>query len=450
MELPTKQLSGWGGFPTRLCTLDEPRSLEALRDAVRSPDYRDCIARGLGRSYGDSSLSASGVVLLQTRLNRFLSFDEETGILECEAGVSLAEIIQHLLPRGWSLPTTPGTKNVTVGGAIAADVHGKNHHVDGSFGRYVEDLTLVLASGELITVSANENPELFWATIGGMGLTGVIVRARIRLRRVESAYLDLTVRRTKDLDESLELFAETDERYRHSVAWVDCLALGRSLGRAVVLLANDAARDQLPAAQRRTPLRVRRRRSWSVPFAPPSVILNPWAVRTFNALYYARHRNSHSLIDYERFFYPLDGVRNWNRFYGRRGFIQYQALFPREGSRRGLIELLERIARARKAVFLAVLKSSGPSNPGQLSYLYPGHTIALDLPMTRDLLKLTAELDEVVLRHEGRLYLAKDATTSREAFAVMYPELDSFLEIKNRVDPNQRFVSAQARRLGIV
>jgi FAD/FMN-containing dehydrogenase len=446
-----KELSGWGRYPIQLCRVLQPRSLTALRESITGNDDLTFIARGLGRSYGDSSLNETGVVLTQSSLRRFLSFDDETGVLECESGVSIAEIIEYLLPRGWFPPVTPGTKYVTVGGAIAADVHGKNHHADGSFGNFVLNLKLLLASGEVIECSPTENAEVFWATVGGMGLTGVILSARIRLRRVESAYYDLTVKRTRDLDETLDVLAETERDHRYSVAWVDTLASGAALGRSVIMLADDARIDQLPGKYRDDPLRTKRKRTIALPLDFPRFTLNRWTVRTFNSLYYVTHRDGRVVVDHETLFYPLDSVSNWNRVYGVRGFIQYQALFPARTSRRGLIELLETIAASRQASWLAVLKSSGPANQGLLSYLDRGHTLALDLPNTGERLRrLARELDAILLRHGGRLYLAKDAMTTAEVFAAMCPQLDRFREIKHGLDPEQRFVSSQARRVGIV
>ena len=343
------------------------------------------IARGLGRAYGDSSLNRDSGVLLQTRRNCFLSFDARAGIVECEGGVSLAEIIWHLQPRGWFLPTTPGTKFVTVGGAIAADVHGKNHHVDGSFGQHVVDLRLLLADGRVVTCGPTQQSALFWATVGGMGLTGVIVSARVRLIPVETAYYNVTYRRTHDLDETLDSFAATDRNFRYSVAWIDCLASGRRLGRSVIMSANHALVGDLPRRLATQPLIVPERSVRSVPFFFPSFALNSLSVRAFNALYYAANPSRQTIVDYDTFFYPLDRVLHWNRIYGRRGFVQYQVLFPPETSRRGLVELLEQISRSRRASFLAVLKSSGPASPSPLSYLYPGHTLALDLANTPEL-----------------------------------------------------------------
>ncbi len=390
-------------------------------------------------------------MLVQTGMNRMLAFDDESGVLRCEAGVSLAEIIEVFLPRGWFLPTTPGTKAVTIGGAIAADIHGKNHHRDGSFGRFVPDLQLLLANGEEVRCSPQERPELFWATVGGMGLTGCITSARIQLVPVPSAYVAVTYRKTRDLDQTLEVFSNEDQKYRYSVAWIDCLARGESLGRSVVMLGENAAVDQLPAAHRSAPLRLPRKMPLGVPLNLPGMAVAPWSMRIFNSLYYGVHKDEVKIVDYNSFFYPLDRVAHWNRIYGKRGFVQYQAWFPRETSRRGLVELLERIAASQKASFLAVLKSSGAASGGVLSYLQPGHTLALDFANTgADLRELCDQLDQILLAHGGRLYLAKDSLMSAECFQAMYPRLAEFRAVKAVVDPNCRFSSSQARRVGIV
>jgi FAD/FMN-containing dehydrogenase len=444
-------LSGWGNYPRERCYVSQPGTLELLQTIVTTGEQPSYIPRGLGRAYGDAALNCQRGVIVQTRFNRFLAFDDRTGILECEAGVSLAEVIAYLLPRGWFIPTTPGTKYVTIGGAIAADVHGKNHHVDGAFGTFVLDLKLLTASGEILSCSPLQNADVFWATIGGMGLTGIIVSARIQLKKAETAYCDVTYQRTAHLDELLERFTATDRDYHYSVAWIDCLAAAQSLGRAVLMLANDVKASDLPASLQRHALTVPAKRTKTVPFCCPIFLLNPWSVKAFNALYYAKHREGRWCVDYDTFFYPLDNVQHWNRLYGRRGFVQYQALLPLETSRCGLIALLEKIVGSKRASFLAVLKSTGPASQGMLSYPYPGHTLALDFLNTgEDLHQLVRELDAILLKHGGRLYLAKDSMMTSDIFDAMYPRLPEFKEVKAKIDPNARFVSSQARRLGIV
>jgi decaprenylphospho-beta-D-ribofuranose 2-oxidase len=450
MPASTK-LSGWGNFPRQACFVSRPENRQSLRETLADGEQPSYIARGLGRSYGDSALNENAGVIVQTRMNRFLTFDAASGVLGCESGTSLAEIIEHFLPRGWFLPTTPGTKFVTVGGAIAADVHGKNHHRVGSFGRFIVDLRLVLANGEEVVCSPSIRPELFWATVGGMGLTGCILSARFQMVRVPSAYVAVTYRKTRDLEHTLETFTSEDHKYQYSVAWIDCLARGASLGRSIVMLANDAAVDQLPARRAAQPLELPRRLPLAVPFNLPRAAAAPWAMRTFNALYYRVHHDETKIVEFDSFFYPLDAVAHWNRIYGRRGFAQYQAWFPLETSHCGLVELLERIAASQRGSFLAVLKSCGTADDGLLSYLAPGHTLALDFPnFGQPLRELAAELDQILLKHGGRLYMAKDSLTTAACFQEMYPRLNEFRAIKEAVDPQHRFNSSQARRLGIV
>ncbi|MBI1313984.1 FAD-binding protein [bacterium] len=449
MTVNQQSLGGWGNCPREACSVSQPDSRAALRHKLHAG--HTVIARGLGRSYGDSAISPNGLVLRQTRLNRMLSFDAGTGILECEAGVSFAEIIAAFLPRGWFLPTSPGTKFVTVGGAIASDVHGKNHHRVGSFGNFVREIELLLASGETVRCSPESRPDLFWATIGGMGLTGIILTATFELTRVPSAYCSVRYEKTRDLDHTLDRFVETDNDCEYSVAWIDCLASGRSLGRSVLMLGNGSQPDELPLANRTSPYALPERRTKTVPTWFPSRTLNPWTIRAFNEFYYRVPRRKSALVDFEKYFYPLDSLKHWNRMYGPRGFIQYQAWFPRSTSRRGLVELLERIVDSGRGSFLAVLKSCGAANPGLLSCLDHGHTLALDFANTgSDLRELTCELDRIVLEHGGRLYLAKDALTDAGTFAAMYPRLPEFQRIQQAVDPTGRFVSSQARRLQII
>jgi FAD/FMN-containing dehydrogenase len=446
----TQPLSGWGRFPVEHCNVYRPESRRQLAAILESGAQPSLISFGLGRSYGDAPLNSQGGVICHTRLNRFLAFDAQSGVLECEAGVSLAEILQYFLPRGFFLSVTPGTKFVTVGGAIAADVHGKNHHQDGTFGNFVLDFKLLTPKGETISCSPNKNPELFWATHGGMGLTGVILSARIKLRSVESAWVLVDYQRATNLEDALERMTESDVRYQYSVAWIDCLASGRHMGRAVLMRGNHAPAKELPARVR-NPLAQPRHRGWTLPFDFPSLALNSLTVGAFNSLYYRMHRNAaRQLVDLDKFFYPLDAIHHWNRMYGRRGFVQYQVALPVEGGLEGLKEVLTRLARSRRASFLAVLKRFGKRNPGLLSFPIQGYTLALDLPVARGLIPLLRELDRVVLSYGGRIYLAKDAVMTSQSFATMYPKLEQFRAIKRKVDPHGLLSSSQARRLAIV
>lgn len=424
-----------------------PERVRELRATLADAAAPTIISRGLGRSYGDASLNER--VILHERLNRFLAFDPASGVLECEAGVSYAELIGAFLARGYFPPVTPGTKFVTLGGAVAADVHGKNHHVDGSIANFVEELTLVTSDGRAMVCSRSENAEVFWATIGGMGLTGAILSLKIRLRPVPSAFVNVDYRRAANLDRALELIAGEHSRRTYSVAWIDCLSRGASMGRSVLMGGEHAPAEDLPAAVRGRALEAPRRKSTSVPFFFPGFVLNSGSCRAFNAVYYGAHRDGRKVVDFDSFFYPLDHVRHWNRIYGKRGFQQYQFVIPPEAGRAGLIEIMERLTKSRRASFLAVLKTMGAESGGLLSFPKPGWTLALDLPNSAGLSPFLQDMDKVVLRHGGRRYLAKDACLLREDFEAMYPRLAEFKAIKARLDRGGRLSSALARRLGL-
>jgi decaprenylphospho-beta-D-ribofuranose 2-oxidase len=446
------ELTGWGGLDPHPAQVCRPARRRELRDCLGQDAPGGMIARGLGRSYGDSATLAGGTVVLGERLNRMIAFDERTGVLTCEAGVSFEDILATFVPRGYFLPVTPGTKFVTVGGAIAADIHGKNHHRHGSIGNFVESLDLWTGTNEVWHCSREENADVFWATIGGMGLTGYIISATLRLTPIESSMMRVDYRRVANLAELLTLVCDANAKETYSVAWIDCVASGEKMGRAELMSAEHARRAELPPKAVDEPLSVPNPLRLSVPFNFPAFVLNPYSVAAFNSFYYLAHpTRTNVFTTYEPFFYPLDKIGQWNRIYGKRGFIQYQALLPMETSAEGIPRLLDEIVRARIASFLAVLKRTGEANQGMLSFCRPGITLALDLPnVGAPLRELTARLDRMVVEYGGRLYLAKDATTTPDVFAQMYPRLDEFRQVKSRVDPHGKFVSAQAKRLGIV
>jgi FAD/FMN-containing dehydrogenase len=444
------QLSGWGNVIRQPARVFRPEKRSEIQDVLNQVNGSSIIARGLGRSYGDAALNERGSVLLGTRLHRFNSFDSSTGILECEAGATFSEIIDTFLPRGFFPAVTPGTRFVTVGGAIAADVHGKNHHRDGSIANFVEGFDLLLASGEILICSRAQNTDTFWATIGGMGLTGVIVQAKLRLARVQSGYVAVDFKKTANLDQTLSAFAADDANYQYSVAWIDGLAKGAALGRSVLMRGNHARLSDLPVEFHDRALLPPQVRHRNVPFHFPSFALSPLTVRLFNSRYYCRHEDGRQILHFDEFFYPLDAVEHWNRVYGRRGFYQYQAVFPQSDGGSGLRELMEKVSNSGRASFLAVLKSMGERSGGLLSFPMPGLTLALDLPNAgRRTVDLLRDLDQIVLRHGGRVYLAKDATLTRENFEAMYPDLPRFKEVQQQLDPSNRFSSSLARRLGI-
>jgi decaprenylphospho-beta-D-ribofuranose 2-oxidase len=440
-------LSGWGRYPIAESDVYRPDKIAELQ-AVVTADSTSLIARGAGRAYGDAGLNDQNRVVDLTRLNRMLSFDATTGLLRCEAGVTIAELIDVLLPRGFFPPVTPGTRFVTLGGSVAADVHGKNHHRDSSLASHVTNFDLMVASGEVFRCSREENSDLFWATVGGMGLTGVILELELRMRRVESAYLDGEVIRARNIDAAIEAFDRTDAHYGYSVAWIDCNSGKSALGRSVLNLGNFATLEQLPRAAAQDPLSTMPKLSPIVPFDLPGFTLNSLSVRAFNALIWAFNRDkaAHTIFDWESFFYPLDSIRNWNRIYGKRGFVQYQCVWPPDESRAGLIEVLEAISLSRRGSFLAVLKKFGAQD-GLLSFPMPGYTLALDFPVTDGLLEFLDTLDAMVLKRGGRVYLAKDARMSAETFRAMYPNLPKWQAAKAVADPNNRFSSSLSRRL---
>jgi FAD/FMN-containing dehydrogenase len=443
----THELSGWGRHPRRRCVEYRPEKLKSLRRILCEGPQHTYIARGLGRSYGDAAVNESNGVVNCTRLDRMLSFNPATGLLVCEAGVSMEDIINVFLPRGYFPAVTPGTKYVTVGGAIANDVHGKNHHQVGSFANFVRRMTLLTPEGEEVACSREENSDVFWATIGGVGLTGIILTAAIELRRVESAYIMVDYLRSPDIDATLAHFEESDADYEYSVAWIDCLTPPPHLGRSVLMRGRHATAEESGEAE---PLAAPKRRQAVLPFELPGRSLNSLTVRAFNTAFYHMHEDAAGqLVDYDRYFYPLDVVHHWDRMYGRPGFTQYQATLPPQNVE-GVVELLQRLQRSQRASFLAVLKRFGDFNGGMLSHPMAGYTLTLDLPIRDGLEAFLHELDELVLQNEGRLYLAKDVFTRPEAFRAMYPRLDEFRAVNERLDPRRRLSSSMARRLEIV
>ena len=407
------------------------------------------ICRGEGRSYGDAAISGEGVVVLTSHLRAVLSFDRATGLLVAEAGMSIADILRAFVPMGWFPGVTPGTKFVSLGGAVAADVHGKNHHRDGSFSNFVRWLELITADGSTVQCGPDRHADLFWATAGGMGLTGIITKVAVQLVPIESSMIVAQHFKTPDLETTLRWLDDAEHDDRYTVAWIDCLSRGRRMGRSMVMRGHHAHRDELPSAAGDA-LAVPRRLELRLPIDLPAFVLNPLTVAAFNQLYYTMQGRGTApfLVDYDRFFYPLDAVGDWNRLYGARGFLQYQCMIPDRDAADGMRRVLEHVVRSRRASFLAVLKRFGPASPGPLAFPGKGLTLALDLPMTgADVLSSLDELDEIVIGLGGRVYLAKDARLSAERLRRMYPRLDEWLAVKGSVDPDDRFASDLSRRL---
>ncbi len=441
------KLSGWGRHPVVDCAVETPRERLDVEALVRGPS--PLIARGNGRSYGDAALNA-GLTVSMLSMDRMCGFDPAAGVLTCESGVLLRDILDCFVPRGWMPAVVPGTAWVTVGGMIAADVHGKNHHRDGSFGAHVESLLLLNARGETLHCSRTENSELFRATIGGMGLTGIILSASFRMRRIPTGHLLVETIAAPDLDGAMAVF-EASRDWSYSVAWIDCLGRGAGLGRALVSRGRfpDAAEPN-PRPGREVP-GMRRRARLAMPVDAPMALVNGVSVKAFNTLYYYLGRGRPGLrpVHYDPYFFPLDRVDGWNRIYGRRGFVQYQCVLPKEESPDGLRALLERVGAARTGSFLGVLKLLGPCGDGLMSFPLEGYTLALDFPMRAGTEELLDALDEITHAHGGRVYLAKDACCRPERLRAGYANYDAFQAIRRASEAEGKFTSALAARLGL-
>ncbi|HLX52051.1 MAG TPA: FAD-binding oxidoreductase [Streptosporangiaceae bacterium] len=448
----TVRLTGWGRVAPSVAELAEPGSVPDLTRLLQTAGHsRNVIARGLGRSYNNAAQCAGGVVVSTARMNRIIELDPSTGLATCEPGVSLEQLMVAGLPGGWFVPVSPGTRQVTVGGAIAADVHGKNHHVAGSFARHVPSFDLLLPSGELRTVTPQGDPSLFWATAGGMGLTGIIVRATVRLKRVATSRIRVETVRTTDIDQTMAVLAEHDRSYGYTVAWSDSLARGASLGRSVVTSGDFAEMADLPPAARSGPFAFQPRARVGVPVTFPPGLMNRYTVALANEALYRRaprHRSG-ELQTIGQFFHPLDAVRDWNRVYGPGGFRQYQYVLP-FGQEAAVRRSYELVSSARAPSFVTVLKRFGEGDPGLLSFPLAGWTLALDFPArTPGLAGLLDRLDQLVAEAGGRVYLAKDSRVPAAMLARMYPRLEEFRKLRAELDPGHILASDLSRRLDL-
>lgn len=444
---PMTRLAGWGANLRVDCDL---RQAETPEQVAAWLDRSGSIARGLGRSYGDAAVNAGGQVLELTGVDRYLGFDERSGTLVCEAGLSLEQIIHDFAPHGWFPMITPGTKMVTVGGCIANDIHGKAHHAQGSFINCVDAMTVLLASGEVVVASRTENPDLFFGTFGGMGLLGIVLTATIRLRKIETTYFRQKSVRVRDLHEMLETLEAQDKTFPYSVATIDVFATGSRLGRGIVTAGDHASLAELPGTLQAAPLRISGVSKLSVPFDLPELTLNPLTMRAVNAVILAIQGNARPFGHYEGFFYPLDKLQNWNRGYGRRGFTQYQFVIPFQDGERRMREILTAIFAGGELPFLNILKRMGKESGGVLSFPREGYTLAIDFPIRRNTAALLHRLDKIVLDAGGRIYLGKDSYLEAETFRAMYPEVERWLAIKAKYDPRGVFTSNLARRVGLV
>ena len=400
-------------------------------DLLNFQEFRQSVLPfGQGRSYGDVCLNDGGILLDTEGLSRFIAFDETSGLIRCEAGVTLAEILSLAVPKGWFLPVTPGTKFVSVGGAIANDVHGKNHHRVGTFGMHVTQFELLRSREERVICSPTQNTDLFRATISGLGLTGLILWAEIQLRRISSPLIRTECIRFDNLKEFFDIAGVSDQSHTYTVAWIDCLAMDRHLGRGVFFRGNHVE-DENPHPISRQP-----RRTLTIPFDAPHLLLNRFAMKAFNLAYYHHHfsKRKEDIVHYDPFFYPLDAIHGWNRLYGSRGFLQYQCVVPFDAEGGAIREILQRVAQTGEASFLSVLKIFGAMrSPGMLSFPRPGVTLALDLPNAGPpTLRLLEALDDIVRLSGGAVYPAKDARMSADNFKVFFPRWEEFIRY---VDP---------------
>lgn len=428
-----QKVTNWGNFPVVEKEIKSEDSIEKIKDFVRNNN--EVIARGNGRCYGDASLSEH--IFSTKRLNKFISFDRLNGVIECESGVLLSEILEVIVPQGYFLYVTPGTKFISVGGAIASDVHGKNHHAEGCFSEYLETFSLLNENSEVITCSRTQNEDKFWATIGGMGLTGIILSAKFKLKNIETAYIRQESIKAENLDEIFKLFDES-ESWTYNVAWIDCLQTGKNIGRSIMMRGEHAFKHELPKKFQQNPLRLKQKFIPKVPFYFPDFMLNKWSVKLFNYLYFNKQQKKEvkNFVDYETFFYPLDVVNDWNKIYGKKGFIQYQMVIPKEKGKAGMKKILETIAKSGNGSFLAVLKLFGKENPSAYNaFPLEGYTLALDFKVNPKLAKLVSDLDEIVEEFGGRIYLTKDSMSKSS--------LTNYL----RNVQNPKFVSVQHKRI---
>ncbi len=438
-----KQLSNWGNYPALDCDESSFSQEDQLLQYVNTHDHM--IARGNGRCYGDASLGEHSISTL--RYDKVLSFDIKAGIFECQSGVTLDQVLEIIVRDGWFLPVTPGTKFITVGGAVASDVHGKNHHAEGSFSNHVISMEVLTGKG-YVTCSPDQDSDLFWATCGGMGLTGVITKVKFRLKKIETAYIKQKQIKAENLDDILRLFDEY-RHYTYSMAWIDCLQKGKSFGRSILIVGEHAKKEELNSKQVRFPLELPEKLKLTVPFNLPSFVLNNFTVKAFNALYYAKNfkKEINNVVPYEPFFYPLDAIHHWNRGYGKQGFVQYQFVLPID-RKEGLAAILRRISEKGWGSFLAVLKVFGKQDD-LISFPMEGYTLALDFPVRKGLFPFLDELDAMVLAYGGRLYLSKDARMQQEVFWKSYPNAAKFADIVKTYNPGGKFRSVQSDRLGI-
>ena len=427
-----QKVSNWGNYPVVKKEMRSEENYEDIKKFILN--HNEVIARGNGRCYGDASLGEA--IFSTKKLNKFISFDRINGILECESGVLLSEILDVIVPQGYFLYVTPGTSLITIGGAIASDVHGKNHHSEGSFTEYVIEFSIMIENGEIKKCSREENSDLFWATIGGMGLTGIILSAKFRLKNIETAYIRQEQIKANNLDEIFQLFEES-ENWTYTVAWIDCLQKGENIGRSIMMRGEHALKSELPLKLQEKALELKKKFTPTIPFYFPNFILNTLSVKIFNWIFFNKQKKEvKNIVDYKTFFYPLDIINDWNKIYGKKGFIQYQMIIPKKHGKEGMKRILETIAKSGQGSFLAVLKLYGASHPQSYnSFPIEGYSVALDFKINSQLKQLVSNLDNIVEEFGGRIYLTKDSMSK--------PSLTNYLKNTD----STKFVSLQSKRI---
>ncbi|CAG4927739.1 FAD-binding oxidoreductase [Acidithrix sp. C25] len=449
MKTQRQLLNGWGRTQKVTSEVVDLKQITDIENIFSEANGAGVIARGMGRAYGDAAQIAGGRVVIQE--DRIDDSQLSGNHLTVHGGVSLNSILNSYVPKGYFVPVTPGTRYVSVGGAIAADIHGKNHHLDGTFTNHVSQFELITPTGTH-QIDKDLDEDIFWATAGGMGLTGIIVKATFEMIPIESAYIKMETRRCTNLDELMAVMLGSDDKFRYSVAWIDLMAKGGDIGRSVLTRGDHAILDELHGKRAEQPLKYVANTKLEAPKWIPTGTLNTVSIKAFNELWYrkAPKLRQDQIATLASFFHPLDGVGSWNRIYGNSGFLQYQFVVP-NGQEETLRKIVERLSAAGVASFLAVLKRFGAENKGLLSFPRPGWTLALDIPIGQEnLSSLLNELDDEVLGVGGRIYLAKDSRASGPTIHKMYPEIDKFAMIKSKLDPNGLIKSDLSRRLGLI
>ena len=440
------KIKGWAGYPEYNVNITSPKNVS---DVIQKLKEGNLIARGNGRSYGDSAISKSNTISMKN-FDKIISFDEDNGILVAESGVLLAKIIQKILPKGWFPYVTPGSKYVTLGGMVAADVHGKNHHKEGNFGKYISWIEIIDSSGSIKKCSNFNNSELFNWTIGGMGLTGVILRVAIKLRKVETSWIKQNTLFADNLNEVMDIF-EQNMSATYSVAWIDCLKKNKNQGRSIVFLGEHANLSDLNLYKKKIVMKINKKSfSFSIPFYFPNWFMSQKLIKCFNFFYYwnQKLRNPLRLVNWDSFFYPLDSIKGWNKIYGKKGFLQFQCVIPISTSREGIKYLLDEVSKSEIGSFLSVIKRFGKQE-SNFSFPMEGYTLNLDFPINPKSLELANRLDEITIKFKGRFYLAKDSRMKLNTFLKSDERIKNFLLFRENQNLSKSFNSVQSNRLGL-